>query len=117
MISEMQEIIMIQKSVSGMDEDANNILTWDDYYRCHAYVNNMFGKEFWAAVQTNSQTDVFFMIRYCSEVAELDTDNYRIIFREQIYNITFVDNIKYENKTLKVRATLQKEGTDAYSID
>ncbi|NBI93009.1 head-tail adaptor protein, partial [Lachnospiraceae bacterium] len=51
---------------------------------------------------------VFFLIRYCSEAATIDTEHFRIIFREQIYNITFIDNVKYQNKTIKLRAALEK---------
>ncbi|EOS28055.1 hypothetical protein C807_03959 [Lachnospiraceae bacterium 28-4] len=40
--------------------------------------------------------------------AVIDTEHFRIIFREQIYNITFIDNVKYQNKTLKLRAALEK---------
>ena len=31
-----------------------------------------------------------------------------ILFRGNIYNITFVDNMQYKNKTLKIRAALAK---------
>lgn len=48
------------------------------------------------------------MIRYCSEVADLDSEHYRIVFRDRIYNITFVDNIRYANRTVKIRASQEK---------
>ena len=53
---------------------------------------------------------MFFLIRYCSEVKEIDTEHFRIIFRGQVYNITFIDNVKYQNKTIKLRAALEKRG-------
>jgi head-tail adaptor len=46
---------------------------------------------------------MFFMVRYCSELADIDSEHFRIIFKGAIYNITFVDNIQYENKVLKIR--------------
>lgn len=39
---------------------------------------------------------------------DMDTEHYRILFRGQVYNITFLDNVKYQNKTLKIRASLAK---------
>ena len=69
-------------------------------------MNNLSGKEYWEAAQVNAQKDVFFLIRYCSEVAEMDTEHYRIVFRGQVYNITFLDNVKYQNRTVKLRASL-----------
>lgn len=108
MISEMRERITLQKSYTGTDKNGNHVLDWRDYYSCAAYVNNLSAKEYWAAAQVNAQTDIYFVVRYCSELKDISSDQYRIIFRGQIYNITFVDNVQYENKTLKLRASLVK---------
>lgn len=104
MINEMRERILIQKSFSGIDKNGNNVLDWRDYYSCSAYANNMSGNEYWAAAQVNSETDMYFIIRYCSEVKLINTEQFRILFRDEIYNITFMDNVQYTNKTLKLRA-------------
>ena len=108
MISGMREHITIQKSFSGTDKNGNHLLEWRDYYSCAAYVNNMSGKEYWAAAQVNAQTDIYFAVRYCSELKNISSDKFRIVFREQIYNITFIDNVQYQNKTVKLRASLVK---------
>lgn len=108
MIETMQERIIIQKSITVNDGDGNHILLWEDYYSCYSYVNNLSGHEYWAAAQVNSQVDLNFIIRYRSEVAHLDSEHYRIIFRNQFYNIKFVDNVQYKNKSVKLRASLVK---------
>lgn len=104
-ISEMRERVIFQKSSVGKDKNGNHILSWEDFYSCYAYANNLSGSEYWAAAQVNSQTDMFFMVRYCSELSEIDSEHYRIIFNGTVYNITFVDNIQYENKMLKIRVS------------
>ena len=109
-LGEWKDRIIIQKSVAGNDKAGNHILSWVDYYTCHAYVNNLSGKEYWEAAQLNAEKEVFFLIRYCSEVKEIDTEHFRILFRGQVYNITFIDNVKYQNKTIKLRAALEKRG-------
>lgn len=109
MIETMRERITIQKSKTGNDKNGNHTLLWEDYFSCYAYVNNLSGNEYWAAAQVNAQTDLFFVVRYCSEIKEMDSEHYRIIFRDQIYNISFVDNVQYQNKTVKLRASLGKE--------
>ena len=38
----------------------------------------------------------------------MDTEHYRILFRGQVYNISFIDNVRYQNRTLKLRASLEK---------
>ena len=103
MIETLRERILIQKSVAEKDKNGNHILKWSDFYNCAAYANNLSGEEYWAAAQVNAQTDMYFVVRYCSELKALDTDHYRIIFRDEIYNITFIDNFQYTNKTLKIR--------------
>lgn len=105
MISEMKERILFQKSSSKKDKNGNRVLNWTDFYSCAAYANNMSGEEYWAAAQTNSQTDMYFKVRYCSELKDLNTEKYRIVFRNEIYNITFIDNIQYSNRTLKIRVS------------
>ena len=109
-LGEWKDRIIIQKSVAGNDRAENHVLAWQDYYTCHAYVNNLSGKEYWEAAQLNAEKEVFFLIRYCSEVKEIDTEHFRILFRGQVYNITFIDNVKYQNKTIKLRAALEKRG-------
>lgn len=105
-LGEWKERITIQRSTARTDKAGNHVLSWEDFYTCWAYVNNLSGKEYWEAAQVNAQKDIFFHIRYCSEVAGMDTKHYRIKFREQIYNITFLDNVKYQNQMLKLRASL-----------
>ena len=71
-------------------------------------MNSLSGKEYWEAAQVNAQRDIYFIIRYCSEVAGMDTEHYRVLFRGQVYNITFIDNVRYQNRMLKLRASLVK---------
>lgn len=107
-LGEWKERIVFQRSTLGNDKAGNHVLSWEDYYACSAYVNSLSGKEYWEAAQVNAQAEVYFLVRYCSEVAGMDTEHYRILFRGQIYNITFLDNVKYQNKILKLRASLVK---------
>lgn len=90
------------------EENGNHILNWADCYSCAAYVNNLSGKEYWEAAQVNAQAEVNFVVRHCSEVAVMDTEHYRILFRGRIYNISFIDNVQYKNKTVKIRAAVVK---------
>ena len=107
-LGEWKERITIQRSSLGNDKAGNHVLVWEDYFCCSAFVNGLSGKEYWEAAQVNAQKDMYFIIRYCSEVADMDTEHYRVLFRGQVYNITFVDNVRYQNRTLKLRASLAK---------
>ena len=107
-LGEWKERITVQKSSLGNDKAGNHVLAWEDYFSCSAFVNSLSGKEYWEAAQINAQKDMYFIIRYCSEVADMDTEHYRILFRGQVYNISFIDNVRYQNRTLKLRASLAK---------
>lgn len=69
-----------------------------------ASINNLFGKEFWAAKATNSENTVEFIVRYSKDIENINSKIYRIKWNERYFNITFIDNIKYQNKWLKLKA-------------
>ena len=99
MIELMRDRITIQKSSVKTDKIGNHTAVWED-----VYANNLSGKEYWAAKQLNAQSELDFIIRYCSEVAALDSEHYRIRFRGDLYNITFIDNVQYKNRSVRIRA-------------
>ena len=109
MLSGMRDKIIIEKSTAGKDKNGNHVLSWTEFFKCYAYVNNLSGKEYWAAAEVNAENEIFFIIRYCSEIKGIDTEHYRIKFRGKPYNITFIDNIQYADKNIKIRAVLDKE--------
>lgn len=87
MIELMRDRITLQKSSVKTDKIGNHTAVWEDVYSCAAYANSLSGKEYWAAKQLNAQSELDFIIRYCSEVAALDSEHYRIRFRGDLYNI------------------------------
>ncbi len=58
-IGEWKERITIQRSTAGTDKAGNHVLSWEDFYTCWAYVNNLSGKEYWEAAQVNAQRGSF----------------------------------------------------------
>lgn len=102
----MRERIVIQRSTIKSDSIGNHMAVWEDYFSCAAYVNSLSGREYEAAALHNAQTEIIFTIRWCSEVKDMNSESYRIIFNGRIYNISFVDNVQYRNRTVKLRATL-----------
>lgn len=103
-IGQWRERILIQKNMVIKDKTGNQKNIWEDYYTCYAYVNNLSGKEYWEAAQVNQEASLYFIVRYCKELKALDSTLYRIVFGEMIYNITFVDFMRYQKKTIKLRA-------------
>ena len=103
-IGQWQQRIVIQKNRMKKDKDENQRNEWEDYFTCWAYANNLSGKEYWEAAQVNQEESLFFLVRYCKKLKDLDSTKYRILFRGDIYNITLVDFIQFQNKFIKLRA-------------
>lgn len=103
-IVKLDKRITIQKYTTYQNENGFNIEDWQDYKTIWASVNNLWGKEFYAAKAVNAENTVEFICRYSRDLENIDTKEYRIFWNNRTFNITFVDNIKYENKWLKIKA-------------
>ena len=64
--------------------------------------NECIRREFFAASAVQLEKMVLFTIRY---IPDLD-ETMHIMFRGDKYNINFIDNIKYKNKYLEIKALL-----------
>ena len=104
----MRHRIIIQKRNSGTKDDDGFKLPesqlWDDFKPLWASINNLYGEEYWKAQKENSEKTVNFSTRYYSFIEDLNTKDYRIKWikngKERYFDITFIDNVKYENKTV-----------------
>lgn len=96
--------ITIQQRSTSTNENGMDVETWTDSYLCWAYVNGLSGTEFWAAQAVQAEETVVFTIRYCRIVKTLDPRNFRILFDGVPYDIKHIDNVRYENDAVKIRA-------------
>lgn len=79
---------------------------WEDYYSCAASKNTASGREYFSSGAEQSANSVIFTIRYCKKLGdiELETQIYRIIFKNGIYDIESVDNYMSNNEKLIIKA-------------
>lgn len=103
-IGKLNKRITIEKYTTTTNDNGFDIEDWIKFKTVWSNVNNIYGKEFWSAKQVNSENTVNFTIRYSNDFKELNSKEYRIVFNNRCFNITFIDNIKYENKYLKIKA-------------
>lgn len=102
--------ITIQKYTSDIDSDGCITQTWQDYYVCWAYVNNLNGSEYYAAMAVNAEQTVVFEVRDCKKIQNVDTKNYRVMFCGVPYNITFADRVQYAGCRVKLKAVIKGDG-------
>ena len=102
-ISLLNEKILFQKGMVVSDAIGNRKNVWEDYYSCFATISGEGGTEKSEAGLTVSDSDISFSVRYCETVEVITSDEYRILFRGEIYNILSVDHMNYKKKSLKFR--------------
>lgn len=91
------QVIQIQK----LNDDTE---LYNDYYRCHAQVNKTGGGEYLIASTISTKYKFTFIVRYCRELKDLqfNTQKYRIVFNDIIFNIIDADDFKQNHKTIKI---------------
>lgn len=104
----MRSRITIQKNTVSVDSIGNRTAGWTDYYSCYAYANMSDNLSATSEKQEAGQYVVsdsyVFKVRYCSCLAGLTSDGYRVMFNGDIYNITKVDDFQFRHETLKITA-------------
>lgn len=78
---------------------------WVEVANLWARVSNLYGKEYFAAASIQLEKMLIFTTRYKEGLDE----NMGIRFQGNTYDIKFVDNIKYKNKYLEIKALLRNE--------
>lgn len=102
-VSLMNEKILFQKSVVQVDEIGNRKNGWEDYFSCFATISGEGGSEKSVAGHTVDESGITFTVRYCKKAAAVCSGQYRILFREELYNILSVDHMNFRKKSLKFR--------------
>ena len=99
-IGDLRHRITFQKHTTTINENGFEVETWEDVKTVWAAASNLHGREYFAAAAVQAENTVKFTIRY---LPNLDT-TMRISFRDKTYNITAIDNIKYQNRFIEIKA-------------
>lgn len=87
--------------VQKLNENTN---LYEDYYSCHANVNKTGGNEYLIAGAVSTKNKFTFVVRYCKELKNLqfDTQSYRIVFNDIVFNILDADDFMQRHQTIKI---------------
>lgn len=102
-IGKLRHKIEFQKIETVYDEEGFPKEDYVTVKKAYSDVNDLYGKEYWENKQTISENITVFHTRYLKGI----DINCFILFRGQRYEITEIDNVKYLNKELKIKAKLQ----------
>ena len=98
-IGHLKHRITLQKLITTTNENGFSEESYVDYKEVWASIRNLYGKEFYEAAAVQKEMTVKFIIRVTSDLDE----TMRILFKGKIYNITSIDNIRYENKYIEIK--------------
>lgn len=105
-VGRLNKRITIQRKNRADDSDAvgNQFEEWSDYHSCWASVIGVSDKEHTAAREPRDENVKSFKLRYCSKLAELTTDGYRIVYKNAYYDIQHIDNLSEADSLLIIKA-------------
>ena len=101
--------ITFQKFTTITNDYGYEINEWSDFKTVWADVTNLSGREYFAAMQVQAEKTVKFTIRYTKDIDETMNIKFgkKTVGTEEIdiiFNITSIDNIKYDNKFIEIKA-------------
>jgi SPP1 family predicted phage head-tail adaptor len=99
-IERFNKRIIFQKFTTILNENGFEIQEWSDYKTVWASVSNLNGREYFAAQAVQAEKTIKFTIRCNKNI----TESMRIIFEGNNYDIAFIDNIKYGNEFMEIKA-------------
>ena len=100
MIGSLKHRITFQILVTAINENGFEVSAWKDYRTVWAKVVNLSGKEYFEAATINKEKTVKFIIRFMKDIDESMIIN----FAGRKYNITDINNIRYENIYGEIKA-------------
>lgn len=99
-IGELNHRITFQVLAVLINENGFETESWIDYKEVWAKAENLRGREYFEAAAVHAENTIKFTIRYLDSI----NTTMRILFKGNQYNITSIDNIKYGNKFIEIKA-------------
>ena len=103
-VSLMNEKVTFQKNTVVTDVIGNHKNGWEDFYTCPATIGGegmASSKEKEEAGNVVEDVGMTVTVRYCRKASEIGSTTHRIVFRDEIYDITNVDHMNFKKKCLK----------------
>ena len=87
--------IMFQRQEAVADAVGNHTNRWADYFACRATVGGEGNR--------SEDAGISFTVRFCRALEAVSSTGFRIVFREELYDILAIDHLNYKKKALKFR--------------
>ncbi len=100
----LNEKIVFLKNTVVTDAVGNHTNEWDEYYTCFATISGegmASSKEEEVAGTTVEDVAMTVTVRYCNKAAAINSTGYRVLFKDEFYDIVNVDHMNFKKKSLK----------------
>ena len=100
----LNEKIVFLKNTVVTDAVGNHTNEWDEYYTCFATIGGegmASSKEEEVAGTTVEDVAMTVTVRYCNKAAAINSSGYRVLFKDEFYDIVNVDHMNFKKKSLK----------------
>ena len=109
-IGALRSRITFQKQTSSVDGYKNHTNTWEDYFSCWATGSYSSGDEGGEEIgQTTVKESYDFTCRYCSELAVVTPNEYRIAFNGNVYNILSINPNAWKKNSLRFHCERERK--------
>ena len=108
MIEKLSERIVIQTNSVSMDQYGNHVPQWVDYFSCSAYASTFIKAENENSAVPTDERLITFEVRYCSELRNITSTGYRVLFHGEAYNIESVDMMNWQKKMIHLKCRKEK---------
>jgi len=112
-VNDAKHRITIQRLTITTNENGFSEEAWGDLKTVWSAVSNLSGREYFQAAAVNAEDTVKFTIRYLKDLDETvnaegkdTTKLFRVKFNNALFNITFVDDVKFEHVSMEVKTLL-----------
>lgn len=95
--------VTIEKKTTGYDVSGDPTVEWQAVCSLWAERKTLYGRDYFAAVAVGEQEMIEFIVRQAPSLSEVTTDNYRLLYEGQIYDIRQIDYLDDEGMWAKVR--------------
>lgn len=96
--------LTIQELTVIPDEKQEQIESWNDVITVHCAVSQFTGTEKFQARREITESDVTFTIRWSKNLSRINEEDFRIVFKGEIYDILFINDPQLMHEKLLISA-------------
>lgn len=103
--------VTFQKAGTIIDKNRNHKEVWEDYYTCWAtcVTSHLKSNEDFAAAVIQERDLMDVTVRWSSEIARINSKEYRIQINERYYNILTIDEMGFLHNSRKFHCELMND--------